>query len=224
MGRVLSVNVSTGEKVEFNGRVVGTGIFKKPVEGRVMLRRHQLDGDEQGDPNAHGGPEKAVYAYPYEHYAFWSKELERDDLEYAQFGENLTTQGLMETGACVGDVYRIGDAVVRVIQPRLPCFKFGIRMGGASIIKRFLEAGRPGIYFGVVEEGAIGAGDAIERIEEHPARVSIDALHRIAMLSPFDPDIAQRALSIDMLPQSWRDKLQKRLTEESGAPVSRTIS
>ena len=157
--KIISVNVGLPRLVMRNDEPVSTGIFKEPVAGRVMMRTLNLDGDRQADLSVHGGPEKAVYVYPSEHYDFWKRELPDMDLPWGMFGENLTTTGLFETEANIGDKFRIGTAEVMVTQPRMPCYKLGIRFGRADIIKRFLLSERTGFYLSVLKEGEVGAGD-----------------------------------------------------------------
>ncbi len=171
--KVLSVNAGTIREVEWNGAIVTTAIFKTPVTGRVAVRDHHVEGDHQANPAVHGGPLKAVYAYPSEHYPLWKAELPGRDLPLGVFGENLTTEGLSESGLCVGDRVKIGTTVLEVTQPRSPCFKLGIRFGWDGIIKRFLDSGRSGFYFSIVEEGELGAGDEITIVHRDPRRVSI---------------------------------------------------
>src|SRR3954470_17197009 len=161
----VSVNVSLPRPVEFRGQTVSTSIFKEPVAGRVLVRRMSLEGDWQADLRSHGGLNKAVYAYPLEHYAPWSQELGRDDLRPGQFGENLTVEGLTEDTARLGDVLRVGGALLQVTQPRIPCFKLGIKMGDPAFPRRFLASGRTGFYLRVLEEGEVGAGDSVELVE-----------------------------------------------------------
>jgi MOSC domain-containing protein YiiM len=206
-GRVVAACVSPGRKVEYNGRVVGTGIFKEPVEGRVPVGRLGLEGDRQVDLRVHGGEYKAVYAYPHEHYETWSDELGRDDLAFGQFGENLTTEGLLEDGVHIGDRFRAGTAVLEVTQPRVPCFKLGIKMGDPTFPKRVLQSMRCGFYLRVVEEGEIGAGDAIERIETGPEAVSIYALYHLRFHDYTNRDEIKRVLSIPALSKEWRKEL-----------------
>src|SRR3989475_1826307 len=160
--RVVSVNVSLPKTVEWRGRKVTTAIFKEPVEGRVRIRRTGLVGDRQADPSVHGGPTKAVYAYPSEHYPFWRSELGRADLPWGSFGENLTTEGLDERTLRVGDQLRVGSAVLKVTQPRMPCYKLAIRFGRLDMVRRFLASGRSGFYPAVHEEGDVAGGDPIE--------------------------------------------------------------
>jgi MOSC domain-containing protein YiiM len=164
--RLVSVNVSLPRLVEFRGQAVSTSIFKEPVGGRVLARRLSLEGDWQADLRAHGGLNKAVHAYPLEHYARWSEELGRDDLRPGQFGENLTLEGLAEDGVRLGDVFRVGAALLQVTQPRYPCFKLGIKMGDPLFPRRCLASGRTGFYLRVLEEGEVGAGDTLELVEQ----------------------------------------------------------
>ncbi len=171
--RVVSVNVSLPRRVPYKGRTVSTAIFKKPVAGRVPVRAIGLRGDAVGDPRVHGAPMKAVYGYPSEHYAFWTRELPGTDLPWGMFGENLTTEGLLETDVHVGDRYRVGTAVLEATNPRFPCFKLGIRFGREDILDRFLYSGRSGFYFRVVQEGDVAAGDAIHRVGRAQARPTI---------------------------------------------------
>jgi len=171
--RVLSVNVSLPKRVPYKGRTVSTAIFKKPVAGRVPVRAVGLQGDAVGDPRVHGAPMKAVYGYPSEHYAFWTRELPGTDLPWGMFGENLTTEGLLESDVHIGDRYRVGTAVLEATNPRFPCFKLGIRFGREDILNRFLQSGRSGFYFRVVQEGDVAAGDAIHRVARAEARPTI---------------------------------------------------
>jgi MOSC domain-containing protein YiiM len=184
-GRVLSVNLAVPRIFESRGQSVPTGIFKEPVAGRVRLGALSLDGDIQADLRVHGGAEKAVYLYPSEHYAYWKKALGRDDLSAGFFGENFTTEGLLEDTVHIDDVFRVGTAVVQVTQPRSPCFKLGLKVGSARFIKSFLESRRLGFYLRVLEEGAVGAGDPIERIAVDPARITIaDDIEQLFFAGP----------------------------------------
>src|SRR5918996_932978 len=162
--RVMSVNVGLPRDVEWKGKRATTAIFKEPVAGRVAVRRLNLDGDRQADLSVHGGPSKAVYLYPSEHYAYWRRELPEMTLPWGMFGENLTTEGLLEDAVNIGDRLRVGSADVMVTEPRLPCYKLGIRFGRNDIIKRFRGGGRTGFYAAVLKEGDVAAGDTIERL------------------------------------------------------------
>ncbi len=159
------MNVSLPRDVGYKGGIVSTAIFKEPVAGRVRVRAVGLEGDAVGDPRVHGAPLKAVYGYPAEHYAFWRREFPDMELPWGMFGENLTTEGLLEADVRVGDRFRVGTAVLEVTKPRFPCFKLGIRFGREDILDRFLHSGRSGFYFTVVREGEVVAGDAIERVD-----------------------------------------------------------
>ena len=178
--KLLAVCVGLPAEVEHEGKTVLTGIFKKPAAGRVMLRRHNLDGDRQADLENHGGENKAAYAYESENYPFWQEQLGRDDFTWGQFGENFTVEGMTEDTVEIGDVYRIGTAAVQVTQPRLPCFKLGIRLGDPAFPKRFLEAGWLGFYLRVVEEGEVGAGDEISLVESWENSLSVRRVWALA--------------------------------------------
>ncbi|MGH9317991.1 MAG: MOSC domain-containing protein [Thermoanaerobaculia bacterium] len=171
-GRLLSVNLAVPRTFESRGRVVPTGIFKQPAAGRVRLRELSLEGDIQADRRYHGGAEKAVYLYPSEHYPYWKRFLGRDLLA-GFFGENFTTEGFREDTVHIGDTFRVGTAVVQVTQPRSPCFKLGLKVGSARFIKSFLESRRLGFYLRVLQEGVVGAGDPIERVEIAPGRITV---------------------------------------------------
>ena len=170
---IVSVNVGQPREVPWRGNMIRTGIFKEPVAGRVAIRTLNLDGDRQADLSVHGGPSKAVYAYPAEHYDFWRGELPDADLPFGMFGENLTTRGLKEDEIYVGDRFRVGSAELIVTEPRMPCYKLGIRFGRKDILKRFLASRRSGFYLAVVREGEVGPGDSIERIARDPERVTV---------------------------------------------------
>jgi MOSC domain-containing protein YiiM len=207
---VLSVNVGRPRLVAWKGDTVLTGIFKDPVDGPIPLRRENLDGDAQADLSVHGGPDKAVYAYPAEHYNDWQTQLGRD-LSSGAFGENLTTEGLTEDSVHIGDEFRVGTALLVVTQPRMPCFKLGIRFGDPTIVKTFLKAGRPGIYFGVREEGEIGPGDKIERVFEDENRVTVHAMFQLILDRNPDPAHLRRLLNVPALAAVWRAELEDRL-------------
>ncbi len=174
--RVMSVSVAPARTVPWVGQSVRTGIFKVPTSSRVRVHRLGLEGDEQADLEVHGGPLKAVYAYPSEHYAFWRGQLPGVDLPWGAFGENLTTTGLSEDGVRVGDRFRIGSAVLAATKPRFPCYKLGVKFGRPDIVDRFLASGRTGFYFQVLEEGELGIGDAIESLGTNPEGVRISEL------------------------------------------------
>jgi MOSC domain-containing protein YiiM len=210
--------------LRWNGREVTTGIFKEPVAGRVPIRRLNLDGDGQADLAVHGGAAKAVYAYPSAHYAFWREELEKD-LPFGAFGENLTVAGLPpENEASVGDRFRVGTAELVVTQPRLPCYKLGLRFGRMDMLKRFLASGRTGYYLAVEIEGAVAAGDAVETIARHPAGLSIAEITRVYASDRDDLATMRRLVGLDALPVEWRRYFAKRLevSTRTGNRSSRT--
>lgn len=206
-GRVVALSISGGRQVPHNGQIVGTGIFKEPVARRLMARRLGLEGDKQVDLRYHGGEHKAIYAYPHEHYATWARELGRDDFGFGQFGENLTTEGLLETSVHLGDRFRVGEALLEITQPRVPCFKLGIKMGDPEFVKTFLKSMRSGFYLRVLEEGEIGAGDAIERTELGPERITIHDLYHLRFKDALNKEMIQRALSVEALSKEWRREL-----------------
>ncbi|MDX2036197.1 MAG: MOSC domain-containing protein [Isosphaeraceae bacterium] len=213
--RVVSLQVGLPREVEYRGRIVTTGIFKEPVDRPLELRRFNLEGDGQADLSVHGGPDKAVYAYPYEHYPAWSEFVGRE-LAPGAFGENLTTEGLIETSVHIGDRFQVGTAVLVVTQPRMPCFKLGLRFGDPSIVRAFLEAGRPGIYFGIVEEGIVAPGDPIERLEIDPQRISVSTMN-LAMNDRDAPrETLEALLRIPALAQTWREEFEERLGRVDG--------
>src|SRR4051812_1109701 len=202
--KLLSVNVSRPREVAHGSETVSTGIFKEPVEGRVMLGTLNLDGDGQADLVGHGGVYKAAYAYSIENYDHWRRELGRADLTFGQFGENFTVEGMVEDDVHIGDVFRVGDALVEVTQPRPPCFKLGIKMGMAGFPKLFLASGRVGFYLRVLEEGEVGPGDVFERVEGDPEQVSVREMSRLLFFEPENLEGAKRALRVAALSPGWR--------------------
>ncbi len=177
--KLLSVNVGGPRDVEWKGKTYTTGIFKSPVEGRIALRSLNLAGDQQVDLSVHGGPDRAVYVYPGEHYEFWKRELGRPDLPWGSFGENLTSWGLLEDAIHIGDRIRFGSAVLTATQPRMPCVKLGIRLNDAGLVKRFYDTDRSGFYTAVLEEGEVGAGDDIEILSRDPHGMTVVELRQI---------------------------------------------
>ena len=209
--KIISINVGRPQLVIWNGEPVSTGIFKEPLAGRVMLRTLNLDGDRQADLTVHGGPEKAVYAYPAEHYDVWKRELPDMELPWGMFGENFTTEGMSETEINVGDKFRVGSAELMATQPRMPCYKLGIRFGRTDIIKRFLMSERSGIYFSVLKEGEVGAGDEFELLEKNASGVRVVDVTRLYSSDKKNVDLLRQAIASDALPSSWREYFQKRL-------------
>jgi len=215
--KIVSVNVAIPREVVWKGRVVRTGIFKEPVQRSVRLQALNLDGDRQADLSVHGGLDKAVYAYPAEHYDYWRGQFGGIELPWGMFGENLTTQGLLEEAVYIGDHFRIGSAVVMVTQPRIPCYKLALKFGRDSIIKRFLMSGRSGSYFSVVEEGEVGAGDVLELIQRDADSVTVADIVRLYVRDKQDLPLMRRAIQVSALPAGWRDYFGKRL-EQSRVP------
>ena len=194
-----------------NDQPVSTSIFKEPIADRVMLRTLNLDGDRQADLSVHGGPYKAVYVYPSEHYLFWKHELPDMQLPWGMFGENLTTTGLLETETHIGDRFRVGSAEVKVTQPRMPCYKLAIRFERNDIIKRFLVSERTGFYLSVLKEGEVGAGDEFELLERNTSDVRVVDVVRLYSSDRRDLDLLRRAIASESLPNSWREHFRERL-------------
>jgi len=211
--RVVSVNAGLPREVLSRGRYVTTSIFKSPLAGRVAVRRLNVDGDRQSDPSVHGGIDKAVYAYPAEHYRYWRDWLGGADLPWGAFGENLTTEGLLEDATRIGDQLRIGSAELTVTQPRIPCFKLGIRFGRPDIVKPFLQSGRTGFYLRVSQEGEAAAGDAVAFAARGEQAVTVADVVGLYASRRGDPELLRRASELDTLPRGWRDEFRRRLLE-----------
>jgi MOSC domain-containing protein YiiM len=212
---LVSVNVGLPREVLFKGRTVTTGIFKEPVAGAVRLRELNLDGDRQADLSVHGGPDKAVYAYPAEHYDFWKRELPGKSLPWGMFGENFTTTDLDENSINIGDEFRIGSALVRVTQPRMPCYKLALKFGMDDIIKRFLDSGLSGFYFSVLEEGEVKSGDALQLTKRDQGALTVADVTRLYTHDQTNVDLLRRAIQVEALPEGWRDYFQNRLDKIS---------
>ena len=212
--KLVSVNVGLPREVAWQGATVATAIFKRPVRGPIRVERLNLVGDKQADLSVHGGPYKAVYAYPSEHYAFWRTELGGDDLPWGAFGENLTTEGLHESAVHIGDRFRVGTAELTVTQPRVPCYKLGIKFGNPLMVKRFLNSRRTGFYFAVAQEGEVESGDAIELLARDPDSLTVADVFKLYALDTFDTDDRdklQRAVDLESLPDTWRGYFQEQL-------------
>jgi MOSC domain-containing protein YiiM len=209
--KLLSVSVGLPREIEWKGKLIRTSIFKAPVPGRVRVTKLNLEGDQQSDLSVHGGIEKAVYAYPSEHYSFWREELPGVDLPWGAFGENFTTEGLLEEAIHIGDRFRIGSAEFVVTQPRMPCFKLGIRFSRADIVKRFLRSGRAGFYFAVREEGEVRAGDSIELLARDEHGITVADVVNLYTADATNQDLLRRVSEVSTLPGSWRDYFRKRL-------------
>jgi MOSC domain-containing protein YiiM len=215
---LISVNVGLPRVVMSNGDPVSTGIFKEPVAGRVMLRTLNLDGDRQADLSVHGGPSKAVYVYPSEHYDYWKHELPEMKLPWGMFGENFTTTGLFESELNIGDKFQVGSAIVRVTEPRMPCYKLGIRFGRSDIVKRFLASERTGFYFAVLQEGEVGAGDGIQLIEASKRSVKVSDITQLYTREKHNIALLRRAIEVEALPDSWKNYFQHRLEKLAAPP------
>ena len=209
--QVLHVNRALPRTLAINGKDVSTGIYKQQALGPVRVHKLGLDGDGQADLTVHGGIHQAVYAYPAEHYGHWQDALSEPSFPPGTFGENLTLSGLMETEVCIGDVHRIGETVLQVTSPRIPCFKLGHKLGRPDILKPFLQSGRCGFYYRVLEEGALAAGDPVELVARDPRGVTVRALLGLYRLGEGDRDAIRTALLIDALSPLVRKDLEARL-------------
>lgn len=206
--QIISLNVGMPRTIlDGSGKPVETGIFKQPVKGRRAVVQHQIEGDGQADLRVHGGPDKAVYGYPVEHYAAWHAERNLPLDQYGLYGENLTTSGMLEEDVCIGDQYRAGTALLEVTQPRMPCFKLGLRVDQKEFPKRFHQSGRSGFYFRVLEPGALAGGDSIVRTKRDPAGISIHESLRLAFDKGADPDRIQTALNHPAVSEAWKAML-----------------
>ena len=208
--QVIAVCVGLPREVSWKGKPITTGIFKQPVAGRVRMRSLNLDGDQQADLTVHGGIEKAIYAYPMEHYAYWRQELPDQPLPWGTFGENLTIEGLSETTVNIGDRFRMGTAEVMVTQPRFPCFKLNLKFGRDDMVKRFLDSCLSGIYFSVVQEGEVGAGDAIEPVSRDENNVTVTDIVSIYRREA-DHDLVRRAVHVPALAAELKTYFQQQL-------------
>ncbi len=212
--KIVSLNVGLPREVMWHGRMVTTGIFKEPVAGRVALRTLNLDGDGQADLSVHGGEYKAVYCYPVAHYGYWKKELAGRELPMGMFGENFTTDGLSEDSIHLGDRFSVGSAEVVVTQPRLPCYKLGVRFQSDDMVRRFLASGRTGFYLAVTREGEVDAGDEIKVISRDENAVPVSEVTRLYIAKRYDQDDVKslrRALGVAALPESWKEYFRERL-------------
>ena len=213
--KVVSVNVGLPQEVTFQGKTVLTGIFKEPVGGKVKLQSLNLEADRQADLTVHGGVSKAVYAYAVEHYNYWRHNLPGMDLSWGIFGENLTIEGLSENEVNIGDRFRLGSAEVMATEPRMPCYKLGIRFGRTDVIKKFLDSGLTGIYFSVVKEGEVGAGDSLELVSQDEHNIKIADITRLYVGEIDNKEFVDRLLQIEILPTGWRNYCQQQLQKYS---------
>ena len=214
--KLISLNTGRSrEVVGTDGRLVLTSIWKTPRDGRLSVAHHNIAGDEQSDPSVHGGPYKAVYCYPSEHYAYWREQLPGVDLPWGIFGENLTTEGLSELGVSIGDRFAIGTAEFQVTQPRQPCFKLGIRFGRADMVKRFVESGRSGFYLSILREGDVAAGDAIRIVERARDSVTVSDIFALHFDDEGRDELLKRAIAAPGLTPTWREHFRERLSRAS---------
>ncbi len=218
--KLVSVNTGMPREVKWHGRMVTTGIFKEPVKGRVALRRLNLDGDRQADLSVHGGEHKAVYCYSLAHYDYWKRELPGRELPMGMFGENFTLDdggdGLHEESVYLGDRFSVGTAEVAVTQPRLPCYKLGVRFGSDDMVKRFLASGRTGFYVAVLREGEVGAGDEMKVIAQEANAVAVSEITRLYVTKRFgkaEIGAVRRALRVEELPESWKEYFRERMRQ-----------
>ena len=216
-----SVNVSMPKEVPHNGKTITTGIFKERVEGRVMVRRLNLEGDGQADLWGHGGAFRAVYAYSHENYGYWARELGRDDFAIGQFGENFTVEGMLDDGVCVGDVFRIGGALVEVSQPRIPCYKLALKMDIDGFQNRFLESGRVGFYLRVLEEGDVGAGDDVVLVKRDSRAMTVREVSNLLYFDKENLEAARQALYIPALSHGWKASFSQRLVKAESSTEGR---
>jgi len=221
IARLLAVNVGMPRDVQWEGRTVHTAIWKEPVDGRRFVRRLNVDGDGQGDLAGHGGPNRAVFVYQIESYRYWQQVLGRDDFAYGQFGENFTVEGLADDEVCVGDRYRIGSAVFEVSQPRVTCYRLGVRMHEPRMPALVVAHHRPGFYLRVLEEGEVGAGDAIERLERGPEAMTVAEIDALLYLPGHARRDLTRALRIPALSEGWQGSFRELLERAPDAEVAR---
>lgn len=208
---LISVNVGLPKTVQWRDQPVTTGIFKSPVDGPIALRRHNLDGDQQADLSVHGGPTKAVYVYPTQHYDYWRGELPAVELGWGHFGENFSVDGVDEESICIGDEFSVGTARVVVTEPRMPCFKLSIRFGRADMPKRFLQSQRTGFYFRVLEEGEVEAGDTLEPLSKHPDGLSVADVTSLYTTERGNVALLRKAIAVTALPESWSGYFEHQL-------------
>jgi MOSC domain-containing protein YiiM len=209
--KLISINVGLPREITVAGKTVRTSIWKYPVQGRIRVSTLNLDGDQQSDLSVHGGVDKAVYLYPSEHYSYWRTQFADLDLPWGAFGENFTSEGILEDQVTIGDRLRVGSAEFMVTQPRMPCFKLGIRFNRRDMVKRFLESKRSGFYLSVTREGEVENGNAIEFTEKQKTGVTITDIVNLYTVDSENQELLRRATELAALPQSWKDYFRKRL-------------
>src|SRR6516165_6970005 len=220
MARLLSANVGLPRDIEWKGRTVHTGIWKDSVPGRCRVGRLNLDGDGQGDLAGHGGEQRAVFVYQIESYRYWQEQLKRADFVHGQFGENFTVEGLADEAVCIGDRYQIGSALFEVTQPRVTCYRVGIRMSEPRMPALLTSSGRPGFYFRVLQEGEVGAGDEIVKVGEADARMTVAEINALLYSRDHPRDRLERALRIEALSPGWRWSFEELLHSQTTAAHS----
>ncbi len=208
--RLVSVNVGLPREVEWEGRRVRTSIWKSPVHGPVLVETLDVEGDRQSDLSVHGGADKAVYVYPSEHYAYWRRELPGIELPWGAFGENFTTEGLMEAEIRIGDRLEVGTAELTVTQPRMPCFKLAIRHGRPDMVKRFLQSGRTGFYLSVRREGRVTAGDPIRHVAQEDG-IAVSEIVTLYASGSENQELLRRVIGLAAFPEGWREHFRKRI-------------
>jgi len=211
--RIVSINVGLPREIQWGGKTVWTSIFKVPVTGPVRVERLNVDGDQQSDLTVHGGVDKAVYAYPAEHYEFWREQLPGVDLPWGVFGENFTTEGLLEDTVQIGDKLQAGSAEFVVTQPRMPCFKLGVRFGRPDMVKRFLHSGRTGFYLAVAREGEVAASDVVTLVARNDHAITVADIVGLYTADATNQDLLRRVAELPALPEGWREYFRKRLWE-----------
>jgi len=209
--KLISINVALPRLANYRTQTVKTGIFKQPVASSVELRTLNLDGDRQADLAVHGGPFKAVYGYPSEHYPFWAQELPGTQMPWGMFGENFTTEGLFETHLHIGDRLQVGSAVMVVRQPRIPCYKLAVKFKRDDILARFLRSGRSGFYFSVEKEGSVQAGDSFESLSHEPEAITIAEMNHLFADDLYNRELLDKAIATPALPGDWKDYFRKRI-------------
>src|SRR6202789_1501571 len=216
MPRLVSVNVGLPRDVTWNGKTVRTAIWKSPVTRRRMVRKLDIDGDAQGDLAGHGGEKRAVFVYQMDSYYYWERFLSRNDFTFGQFGENFSVDGLLDSEVCIGDRYRIGDAVLEVTQPRVTCYRVGIRMSEPRMPALLVAHHRPGFYFRVLQEGGVGAGDEIVKIADGPEKITVADTDALLYLPGASREQLQRVLQIPALSKGWQGSFQAMLEQDLG--------
>lgn len=212
--KLVSVNIGLPREVTWKGKTISTGIFKEPVNDRVMVRALNLDGDGQADLTVHGGLDKAVYVYPFEHYDYWRDELSDTELTMGIFCENFTVTGFKEEKINIGDLFQIGSVELMVTQPRMPCYKLGIRFGRPDMVRRFLASRRTGFYFRVLQEGEVVAGDTLELVSRDSNNITVADITQLYVREQTNPELMHRAAQLEALPASWRDYFQEQIRRQ----------